>query len=359
MKVAIFHDYIETIGGGERVLMELAKKYNADIYTSYFNKNATHENLSKLNIITPKIPIPRIQNLKQWMAKRWFERLNLMDKYDVHICYGLHTVYAGMHNRPSVFYANTVSKALFSKDIDVNELPQPRKFFVKQYRQHEIPKHIIAVKNYMNKTICISDFAKKVVETFYGIKSDVIYPMTINTTKYHNKPSEGYYLCVSRLTKPKRIDKIIEVFNKLHNKKLIIVGTGPEKERLIKLAQNNKNIEFSGIINEKTLLDLYSKCISTIYIPILEDFGIVPVESMASGKPCIGANEGGLKETITHEKTGFLIDPTIENLTKAINQMTPEKAESMKNDCIEIAKHFDKKIQMEKFDKKLKEVVIL
>ncbi|MEM5808888.1 MAG: glycosyltransferase, partial [Candidatus Aenigmatarchaeota archaeon] len=137
----------------------------------------------------------------------------------------------------------------------------------------------------------------------------------------------------------------------------IICGEGPEKEKLMLQAKDCKNIKFVNYnISKKELLDLYSRCLATIYIPKDEDFGFIPVESMASGKPCIGANEGGLKETIIHGKTGFLINPTVNNLIKTIKHLTPEKAEKMKKDCIKRAKEFDISVFYKKWETYLKTI---
>ena len=85
------------------------------------------------------------------------------------------------------------------------------------------------------------------------------------------------------------------------------------EKNLERLANKAKNIKFVGIISDTHLKDLLSRCIATIYIPIDEDFGMSPVESMAAGKPVIGVAEGGLLETIVHKETGFLLQPNPNN----------------------------------------------
>lgn len=102
---------------------------------------------------------------------------------------------------------------------------------------------------------------------------------------------------------------------------------------------------------------IFARCLATIYIPIDEDFGLIPVESMAAGKPCIAANEGGLKETVVDGKTGFLIEPTVKNLISAVRDLTPEKAEKMKQDCVKRAKKFDISVFYEKFDEIVKRAI--
>ena len=105
-----------------------------------------------------------------------------------------------------------------------------------------------------------------------------------------------------------------------------------------------------GWTSEEELLKLMGNAIASIYIPLDEDFGISPVESMAAGKPVIGVREGGLLETVVHGETGFLIpsNPSEEDLIEAVQKMGPETAGTMRRPCETRARQFDKKIFVEK-----------
>lgn len=149
-----------------------------------------------------------------------------------------------------------------------------------------------------------------------------------------------FYLAVSRLNPEKRISLIAKAFTKLPQKKLIIVGSGPEKNKILKIINNNKNIQLLVDVNEEELANLYSNCLAVIYMPIDEDFGLVPLEGMASGKVCIAADEGGCKETVIDGKTGFLIKATEKNIINIINDFNINQAKKMKSDCINQAKRF-------------------
>jgi len=109
---------------------------------------------------------------------------------------------------------------------------------------------------------------------------------------------------VGRLVSYKRFDLAISVFNKL-GYKLKIAGVGPEMKRLKKIAGDK--IEFLGLISDEELASYYAKCQALIF-PQEEDFGIVPLEAMASGRPVIAFRGGGASETIIDGKTGVFFD---------------------------------------------------
>jgi glycosyltransferase involved in cell wall biosynthesis len=227
---------------------------------------------------------------------------------------------------------------------------------VSLWRSWRVPKEQRVVRDHVEKIATYSKNVARMIKRYYNRNSEIIYP-PVDTAKFGCKGYEDLFLVVQRLELVKRTSLIIEAFKRMPDKKLLIVGEGPEKKRLKKLAKNCKNVQLIGSIGEKELLDLYARCLATIYIPIDEDFGLIPVESMVAGKPCIVANEGGLKETVVDGKTGFLIEPTVKNLIRAIRDLTPEKAEKMKQDCVKRAKKFDISVFYEKFDEIVKRAI--
>ena len=148
---------------------------------------------------------------------------------------------------------------------------------------------------------------------------------------------------------------IIQAFTQLPEKCLIVSSTGPEEKYLKQLAEGFDNIQFTGDINDQELQKLIGNAIATIYTPKDEDFGISPVESMAAGKPVIGVKEGGMLETVIHEKTGWLIpsNPSPENIIQAVGEATPEKTISMRVACEEQAQNFRTEI----FEKKMRALI--
>ncbi|MDO8658221.1 MAG: glycosyltransferase, partial [Candidatus Levybacteria bacterium] len=139
-----------------------------------------------------------------------------------------------------------------------------------------------------------------------------------------------------RLVSYKRFDLAIRVFNQ-NGLKLKIVGLGPELNKLKKIA--NKNIEFMGLVSDKQLADLYANAKACIF-PQEEDFGIVPLESMASGRPVIAYRAGGALETVIENKTGIFFDEqNIESLQMAIEKF--HNTDFSPEACREQAERFD------------------
>ncbi len=140
---------------------------------------------------------------------------------------------------------------------------------------------------------------------------------------------EGYYLIVSALVPYKRVDLAVEAFNHL-GEKLVIIGTGSEQKRLKSMAR--KNIEFLGWVDDQYLPSYFEGCRALIF-PGEEDFGIVPVEAMATGKPVIAYAKGGALETVVDGTTGILFrEPTVGSLEQAVRGLgkTAFKPESIR-----------------------------
>ena len=172
----------------------------------------------------------------------------------------------------------------------------------------------------------ISNFIKDRVGKYYSRSSQVVYP-PVNTAKFNISEQTGdYFLMVGRLVSYKRFDLAIKAFNQ-NGLPLKIVGTGPELNKLRSLASgtsrskaSGKNIEFLGLVSDEKLAKLYSNAQACIF-PQEEDFGIVPLESMASGRPVIAYRRGGAVETIVENETGlFFNDQTPESLQEAIEK---------------------------------------
>lgn len=203
--------------------------------------------------------------------------------------------------------------------------------------------------------IANSNHVKKRIEHYYHRKADVIFPPVDTAGTELSTRDEGYYLVVSALVPYKRIDLAVRAFNQL-NEKLIVIGQGSEEKSLKKIA--GKNIEFLGWLGEDELKRYYAECRALIF-PGEEDFGIVPVEVQAFGKPVIAYGKGGLLETVKgkwmrqdepsneEEFTGlFFEQQTVDDLIRAVNAF-----DNLKFDPSKIRAHalaFDKEIFKEK-----------
>src|SRR5690606_17754944 len=133
----------------------------------------------------------------------------------------------------------------------------------------------------------------------------------------------------------KRVRTIIEAFLTMPDRQLVVASGGDQDVELRALARGATNIRFTGWIDDKELKVLIGGAIATIYIPVQEDFGMSPVESMAAGKPVIGVAEGGLLETIVHDETGLLLQPNpgVPDVVEAVRVLSEQRALEMRAAC--------------------------
>ena len=299
-KIAIVTRTLTVKGGAERAILELAKYFKADVYTSDYKPSTTFKEFSSLNIYSsPLIKRSDIFLLLKFLKFPFIKRLR---EYDLIIT-------------SSGFYPKLIA---IHHDLPpiIHYEQSPTNFT--GFARFLIPLDKYVTKR-IKKLIANSRFRKKMLDKRYGINCEVIYP-PVDVAKFKHKQSEDYFLSVQRITPDKRVDIQIEAFKRLPNERLIIVGHSYDPkyfEKLKKLAPNN--VEFRINVDDEELVDLYARCKATIQTSKDEHFGLVPVESMAAGKPCIAVNEGGFRETIIHGKTGILIDkPYVESLIKVI-----------------------------------------
>lgn len=158
------------------------------------------------------------------------------------------------------------------------------------------------------------------IRRIYGKESEVIYP-PVDTSKYTLSTKPGaYFLVVSAFVPYKRIDLAIEACARTGDR-LVIVGDGPDVNHLKAISRGNT--EFRGAVADEELRNLYAGCKAVLF-PGEEDFGIVPVEAMASGKPVIAYARGGALETVIDApgfRTGVLFaEQTVECMAAAIDR---------------------------------------
>lgn len=338
MRIAVLHDYLDKYGGGERVALTLAQAFGADIYTGFVDRENTFPEIRNCNVTEIAKPIsnPAFRTIALMKA---FAKLRL--DYDAFIFSGTSSI-AAVHNRPNIWYCHTPARYLYDlKDwFDANSGLAGR-IGLGLLRRYTKPKDQAYARQF-DRIVANSQNVKQRIERHYGIGPDaVIYPPT-DVRAFRYRKSSGFYLSAARLDRLKRVDVIVRAFAEMPEKQLVVVSSGPELERIRALAHGHGNIEIRGWVSQHGYADLLSRCTATVYVPLHEDSGISPVEGMAAGKPCIAANEGGLKETIVHNKTGLLIDATVSGVQQAVQRMTEAKARAMRTACTKRAKLFSK-----------------
>jgi glycosyltransferase involved in cell wall biosynthesis len=357
VKIAIFHNYMDNIGGAEILCFTLARELNADIYTT----NISSEKIKKMGFgdVLPRIKsigkVPINAPFRHQIALLKFRFLKLKG-YDYHIIAGDWAMSGAVRNKPCMWYINSPFNELWQyKDWLRNEVIESWK---------KIPFDVFVwfnrflSKRYIKHYDCLvsnSNNVKNRVMKYYGKESVVIHPPTY-TSKYEYKESKGYWLSVNRLITHKRIELQMKAMAKLPNEKLIIVGSyekgANQFESYMKYIESIKpsNVEIVNWVSDDKLKELYSECKGVLCTAMDEDFGMTPVEAMASGKPVIAVNEGGYKETVIDGVTGKLIKADVDSLVEAINEVG-EDVEKYKDACLKRAKEFD----VEKFIEKIRE----
>ncbi|MDP3900685.1 MAG: glycosyltransferase [bacterium] len=356
-KILIIHDRFKFRGGAERLVLIMARGLNADIATEYWNEEESFrksEAPAKVIVLGKQI---RHAGLSYFSAQgRFFWKTKFLKDYDTIIFSGNNCLSAAWRapEKKKVMYCHTpVRYAYDLKDHYYRSKVWWKKpmfiFFVFIARiiyQWGIKK--------MDKVIANSLNVQARLSRFCGIDSYVIYP-PIDDKKFKWLGQDNFYLSFARLDELKRVDDVIRAFKKLPQKNLIIASGGPEYDKLKKMIVRHKNIELLGFVSDEKLANLVGNCIASIYIPLHEDFGMSPLEAAAAGKPTIGVDEGGLKETITHKVTGYLVPSVYSNndLVEAINWLDPAKASGMNGDCKRQAEKFSK----EKFVSEIEKVL--
>lgn len=300
--------------------------------------------------------------------KKWFRHLKLkyaflfqtqfLKEYDTVIFSGdsISAVRNCSSEQKKIYYCHTPPRYLYDlHNLYVKKVPFLLRplfkiacFFFKKMYERDLSKMDVILTNSRN--------TQKRIEKFLGVKSQILYPpVDAGLFQYHD--TKDYYLSFSRLADAKRVDRVIEAFQKMPEKKLVVIygENDPQKQKIFDLARGYENISFVTLPGNEGFYEYVGNAIATIYVPVDEDFWMSPVESMSAGKPVIWVNEGGLKETIIDGKTWILIDEKCfpEDIISAVEMLTPEKALSMKQDCEKRAQDFS----LETFAKQLQNFV--
>ena len=355
MKIALVHDWLTGMRGGERVLETLCELYpSADLYTLVYKKGS----ISPI-IENRKIFVSFIQKLP--FAQRGYRYyLPLMPKaiedfdfkdYDL-IISSSHCVAKGIipRNALHICYCHTPMRYIWEM---YGEYKQRLSIFAKVglsiYRSY-LKRWDISSAQRVDYFIANSKNVANRIKKCYNRKATVIYP-PLNTERFIlNNESEDFYLIVSAFVPYKRIDLAIEAFNIL-GYSLKIIGTGQEETRLKKIAR--ANVEFLGWQSDELVKDYYARCKAVIF-PGEEDFGLVPLEAIASGKPVIAYAKGGALETIREGETGLFFYPQITSaLIEAVQQFEKKIGSFNPERIRQYALPFGKEI----FKKKMKEFI--
>ncbi len=325
MKVALLHYWLTNIRGGEKVFLELCKMFpDADIFTHVISNEIKNTYFSERKIFTSFISkLPYAEKLFKNYMPLMFKAAQSFDLtgYDLIISSesgpikGIKKPDGARH----ICYCHTPMRYLWDMFNDYYQYAPLHKKVAMKLLKNYLRKQDLRSANSVDTFIVNSGFVQERVKRIYKRDAKVIYP-PVNIEFFQQKVNDyraDYYLLVGELVKYKRPDLAIEAFNR-SGKKLIVAGVGEELNGL-KLTANS-NITFVGRVSDKKLRELYSNAQALIF-PGIEDFGIVPLESQATGTPVIAYGDGGALETVIDGETGLLFSSqTPESLNRAIDE---------------------------------------
>ncbi len=357
LNIALVHDWLTGMRGGEKVLEVLCELFpGATLFTLLHNKGSVSQAIERHRIRTSFIDrLPMKSERYRNYLPLFPTAIESMDfsGYDL-IVSSSHAVAKGASPPPGalhICYCHTPMRYVWELYDDyfgpgkagiltrtAMSLIAPR-LRTWDVRSSDRVHHFVAnSRNVAGR-----------IRQYYRRPADVIYPPVSTDQFTVSEKDDGYYLVVSALVPYKRIDLAVHAAREL-GERLVIVGTGPETQRLKALA--GRNVEFLGWKSDVELSRLYAGCRALIF-PGIEDFGIVPLEAMASGKPVIAFGAGGALETVVENSecpTGILFgEQTVTGLKDALKKLSV-----VRFDPHEIRKHamrFDRSVFKENISK--------
>lgn len=334
MKIAIIQDELVRKGGAEQVVLSFAKAFpQAPIYTLSYNPNTTYPEFNKSKIIVSWFGklIKSDSNLKRFFFPFgiWAMKAIKLNEFDVVLLSTTHCAkYVKIDPKTIVLtYCHTPFRLVFRPE-SYQEVTKARglkallyKFVVRKLKK-------IDVKCAARTDYFITNAREVIprIKEAYSPKRDitVINPPVKCDNFYVSVNPGNYYLVVSRFEPYKKIDLVIDAFNSMPERKLIIVGKGSMKNELASIA--GSNIVFKEGLSILELRDMYANCKALIF-PQHEDYGITPLEANASGRPVIAFGIGGVLDTMipyTNDAAKstaiFFNKQTVESLSNAIDK---------------------------------------
>jgi len=332
-RVALVHDWLETPGGAELVLKELLAVFpGADIFTMIDQRSPEHrDSLGNARITTSWLQ--KIRGIKR-SYRSWLPAMPLalrsldVSNYDIVIS-NSHAVAKGIRtHKRQLHICYCLSPMRYAWDLKAQYLHEAgldhgAKGMLASAMLERMRRWDLANTRGVNAFATLSNYIAARIERAYGRSSVVIYPPV--DTEYFtpgDAPRENFFVTSSRFVPYKRVDMIVAALRMIADRKLVVIGDGPDEQKI--RAAAGGNVEFAGRLTREEVRGYLRRARAYLYAAE-EDFGIAPVEAQACGTPVIAFGRGGVTETIRGlddaAPTGILYaEQTAESLAAAIRQ---------------------------------------
>lgn len=352
MKIAIICDWLVTIGGAEKFLGHLLHCYpEADLFAVVDFIEADKRNF----LLNKTIKTTFIQKLP-FASKHYRNYLPLMplaieqldlSSYEL-IISSSHAVAKGVITGPDQIHISYVHSPMrYAWDLQhqyLRETGLDKKAhgYLARFFLHKLRLWDLRSANGVDHFIANSHFIARRIEKTYRREAKVIYPPIEISMFTPEKHKEDFYLAASRLVPYKKIDAIVESFILMPDKKLIVVGDGPDYAKIRDKAP--PNVEMLGYQSNGLLVSLMQRAKALIFAAE-EDFGLIPVEAQACGTPVIAFGKGGVLETVRGLKqenpTGlFFTEQTPESIAEAVQIFEANQSLFTADQCVANAQRF-------------------
>ena len=328
MKIAIVHDWLVTYAGAERVLEQMLVMYpDADLYAvcdflAESDRAFLHGKLPDTTFIQ-RLPFAR-RKYRTYLPLMplAIEQLNL-SAYDLVIS-SSHAVAKGVLTGPDQLHLSYVHSPIrYAWDLQHQYLRESRldtglKGWAAKWLLHKMRLWDVRTANGVDHFVANSTFIARRIWKVYRREAEVIHPPVAVDSFKLTVPKEDFYLTASRMVPYKRIDLIVRAFSKMPERKLVVIGDGPDRTRI--QALSSSNVRFMGYQPFRVLRDYMQRARGFVFAAE-EDFGIVPVEAMACGTPVLAFGKGGVLETVVEGETGlFFREQSVDSLMEGIRR---------------------------------------
>lgn len=332
MKIAVIHDWLVTYAGAEKVIEQILEVYpEADLFSLVdfipSGKRGFIKNKKVKTSFIQKLPFSqkKYRSYLPFMPMA-IEQLDV-SKYDLVIS-SSHAVAKGIITGPDQIHISYVHSPIrYAWDLQHQYLKESGlekglKGWIAKGILHYIRNWDYRTANNVDYFLANSKFISRRIWRVYRREANVIYPPVDVTAFALNEKKEDFYMTASRMVPYKKIDLIVKAFTKMADKKLVVIGDGPDFQKIKQVA--GQNVELLGY-QEFSVLKDYMQRAKAFVFAAEEDFGITPVEAQACGTPVIAYGKGGALETVncldSDTPTGLFFDEqTEESIIKSVQK---------------------------------------